>query len=265
MTFIIGDIHGCINTLESLLHEIEKVDRNSQLVFVGDYVDRGMHNSQVVDKMIELQGKGATCLRGNHDDVIDYILRGKSKTDMREFVTSPLSIQKVYVWWMRNGLPQTLESYGVTEHLESTGPYGMAYDGETVLESFKNKVPASHKEFFKNLEIYWENDTHFSCHAFYDPRHELPRNTKFIPESLAIEHLWNRFNSSQMYGEHAWKKTGVFGHTPMIDGPVSQGKIRLIDCGSFFGGMLVAYHCETDSFIQVKANLSDLSEYYIVR
>lgn len=133
------------------------------------------------------------------------------------------------------------------------------------MEIFLGGGNSSPKLKTSEFPLPFRDETHFSCHAFYDPRHELPRNTKFVPESLAIEHLWNRFNSSQMYSEHAWKKIGVFGHTPMIDGPVSQGKIRLIDCGSFFGGFLVAYHCETDSFIQVKANPSDLSEYYIVR
>ena len=36
--FIIGDVHGCVHTLDAL---IKKIPSHELLVFVGDLIDRG--------------------------------------------------------------------------------------------------------------------------------------------------------------------------------------------------------------------------------
>ena len=39
MTYVIGDIHGCINTLNNLLNKID-YNKNYQLIFFGYYIYR---------------------------------------------------------------------------------------------------------------------------------------------------------------------------------------------------------------------------------
>jgi len=41
----IGDVHGCIFTLEKL---VNKLPKNSKLIFVGDLVDRGNFAKEVI-------------------------------------------------------------------------------------------------------------------------------------------------------------------------------------------------------------------------
>ena len=70
-TVVIGDIHGCYNTLLSLLDEV-KVDYSSdKLIFLGDYIDRGLYSREVVKLLRDLQERmtkdRCICLLGNHE------------------------------------------------------------------------------------------------------------------------------------------------------------------------------------------------------
>jgi serine/threonine protein phosphatase 1 len=124
----IGDIHGCITALTTLVESVALKDDDT-IVFLGDYVDRGPDARAVVDLIIEL-GKthNVVPLRGNHEIMM---------LDAREKQS-----------WLRPWL-----SYGGEETLQS---YGGSFDG----------VPDEHIEFLQNsLIAYYECDTHFFVHA----------------------------------------------------------------------------------------------------
>ena len=67
-TFGIGDIHGCANTAKKLLFEEIKIDKEDELYFLGDYIDRGQRSKEVVDLILELKNENykVNALRGNH-------------------------------------------------------------------------------------------------------------------------------------------------------------------------------------------------------
>jgi len=52
-TFIIGDIHGCIDMLNRLMDKIAWQSEN-RLIFLGDYIDRGENPKGVVDYILAL-------------------------------------------------------------------------------------------------------------------------------------------------------------------------------------------------------------------
>lgn len=58
---VIGDVHGCYNTLLALIAQLPK---DSDLCFVGDLIDRGPDSKKVLDFVIE--GKHQ-CVLGNHE------------------------------------------------------------------------------------------------------------------------------------------------------------------------------------------------------
>lgn len=66
---IIGDVHGCYNTLLRLVEKIFlQYDRESvDLVFTGDLIDRGPRSDRVIDIVMEL---GAACVLGGHEEKI---------------------------------------------------------------------------------------------------------------------------------------------------------------------------------------------------
>lgn len=124
----IGDIHGCINALKSLIDFVE-LRPDDTIVTLGDYVDRGPDSAAVLDFVI---GLGNThkliSLRGNHEIMM---------LDARE--------KKSWLGpWLSYGGEETLQSYG--------GDFG--------------SVPDSHWDFLENrLSRYHECETHFFVHA----------------------------------------------------------------------------------------------------
>ena len=68
-TIIIGDVHGCLVELRELLGALDYQPGRDQLVFVGDYLDRGPESAATVRFIRELAERdGAIALMGNHDE-----------------------------------------------------------------------------------------------------------------------------------------------------------------------------------------------------
>lgn len=65
-TWIIGDVHGYAATLERLLTEIAFNPARDTLHFVGDLINRGPNNIDVL-KIVENYGSSATTILGNHE------------------------------------------------------------------------------------------------------------------------------------------------------------------------------------------------------
>ena len=96
--WFIGDIHGEIDLLDSLLRAVLNYDPD-RIIFLGDYIDRGPHSRQVVDRIMEL-GVPISCLMGNHE------LMMLSAYEDSHSVFNPMEL------WYRNGGEATLQSFG---------------------------------------------------------------------------------------------------------------------------------------------------------
>jgi serine/threonine protein phosphatase 1 len=106
MIGVIGDIHGCINTLLSLVGKIRTSYPAIQLYCVGDLVDRGNFSADVIDYVIS---EKIQFTPGNHDYMFLYYMRDPSSTIGRA--------------WIYNGYESTMASYDgkrdkISEHLE---------------------------------------------------------------------------------------------------------------------------------------------------
>ena len=102
-TFIIGDIHGCLDMLKGLMERIDWDPDKDGLIFLGDYIDRGADPKGVVDFILELSGEGRSvqCLMGNHEDLFLEFLAG---ADPANFIL--------------NGGVSTMESYHMDGDLD---------------------------------------------------------------------------------------------------------------------------------------------------
>lgn len=262
MKWIFGDLHSHFFTLQNLLSKIKEVDSSPKLFLVGDYLDRGKRSKEVLDLLISLQKEGAVCIRGNHDDVIDYIVNDHSLSSPNEWVTLPPTMEKVVSWWLLNGFGETCESYGIKLPPVVYGPYGMVVSGpnsEILVQQLKEKMPKEHKDFLRGLKLWHEDEEFFIFHAYHRYYEELPRDFKFLKVD-PNECLWNRFDAALLNNQHLikWDKTGIFGHTPVMyygsNEPINADKIVLTDMG---GNGLAAYCVETDSFVVVESDKRD--------
>jgi serine/threonine protein phosphatase 1 len=130
-TFLIGDIHGCVNTFDALLSKIG-ISREDHIILLGDYVDRGLFSKQVIDKITEIQDQGfrITALKGNHEEM---------------FVNNYLA--EVEKGWHQMGDDELLQSFG---------------------KSDMKSIPKSYIEFCDQLPLYHADVSLIAVHAGLD-------------------------------------------------------------------------------------------------
>jgi len=142
----IGDIHGCITALTSLVDFVAP-NVDDTIVTLGDYVDRGPDSRAVLDFIIKLgEDHHLVALRGNHEIMM---------LDSRE--------NKSWLHaWLQYGGNVTLKSYAASEDQ----PGSLA------------DVPEKHIDFLENrLVSYYECPSHFFVHAFADAKLALEDQT----------------------------------------------------------------------------------------
>lgn len=201
---VVGDIHGCRQELELMLADLA-AGPDDTLVFLGDYVDRGPDVRGVVQRLVELKAEGparTVFLRGNHEDMLlSYLGRGGHYGEA----------------FLGNGGDATVRSYGVA--------------GLPSPERFEQALPPAHLEFLSNTTFLHVESDYLMVHAGLRPGRPLARQS---PHDL----LWIR--DDFIARPHDFRKTVIFGHTPMRevleDLPYKIG----IDTGCVYGGMLTA-------------------------
>lgn len=62
---IIGDVHGCLDELQELLHEYDVTPDNTLIIFCGDIVNKGPKNLETLHFVRSLK---AYVTRGNHEE-----------------------------------------------------------------------------------------------------------------------------------------------------------------------------------------------------
>jgi serine/threonine protein phosphatase 1 len=87
MRYAIGDIHGGLKTLKTLLTTLNLHKDSDRLFMLGDYVDRGPDSKGVLDAIMGLieAGFDVTVLRGNHDDMMLRAIKDPSDNVARSW------------------------------------------------------------------------------------------------------------------------------------------------------------------------------------
>ncbi|KAK9761486.1 hypothetical protein K7432_013587 [Basidiobolus ranarum] len=64
---IIGDVHGSLEPFEKLLEKLNYNSEYDHLVLTGDIIGKGSHSIETLQKAKDI---GASCVRGNHDNLL---------------------------------------------------------------------------------------------------------------------------------------------------------------------------------------------------
>ena len=132
-----GDIHGRLELLDKLLARLDLDQERDELVFLGDYIDRGPDSKGVIERLMLLEKEplGTVFLRGNHEAMLLDYLAGKRK-DLFLF----------------NGGIATLRSYARPgQDLEEVAP------------------PPAHLDFIRRLKLYYQSGETIFVHAGLRP------------------------------------------------------------------------------------------------
>jgi serine/threonine protein phosphatase 1 len=217
--YAIGDIHGCLTQLTSLHKKILSNDKfkvnEDLLVYLGDYIDRGLNSKQVIEQIIKLKKKQIKIilLMGNHEEMMTDFLFNK-KNNIKD--------------WLNFGADQTFKSYDVeiVEFIKD------GFDDNVInklRDKLLEKMSSDHIDFFNNLELTYSTEKYLFVHAGIDPKKKLIDQNK-------KDYLWSR--SIDFFNEDfKSEKIIVHGHTPEKDYVNFPYRIN-IDTGCYFSGKL---------------------------
>ncbi len=230
--YAIGDIHGRADLLDDMIAGIRAdaegfSGESCHAVFVGDYVDRGLASSTVIDTLCggPLPGMNQVFLRGNHDDM------------MLRFLDDPA----VGIDWLEFGGMATLYSYGVQVPPTARSEAELRAAAETL----RARMPDEHLAFLQGLALSFELGDYLFVHAGIDPDRPLD-------DQREQDLLWIR--DTFLESRARLDKLVVHGHTPTDEPVVRRNRIG-IDTGAFASGTLSCLVLERDDqrFIQAKS------------
>lgn len=206
--FVIGDIHGCADLLDALL---QKQPKGSQMIFVGDLIDRGPQSSKVLEIAQAACTKGAICLAGNHEAMmIDFLDRPTERGPR----------------WLRFGGLQTLESLRVGGLNERSDDTELLKGRDLLQEALGDDTLA----WLRTLPTSWKSGNVHIVHAAADPELAMEDQEQKVK-------LWGHPNFENVNrSDGQWV---VYGHDIKEEAHAHNGRIA-IDTGAYATGKLSA-------------------------
>ena len=151
--FAVGDIHGCYEKLFALMDKLPVDMARDQLLFIGDYIDRGPSSIEELDYLIALKKRspGIIFLKGNHEDMLQKYLNGSDR----------------FTYLLNSG-QQTLDAYLNNKDRSDNYP-----------------VPSAHLDFLNTLQMYYQTEDYIFVHAGL--REKVP-----LESQQEVDMLWIR-------------------------------------------------------------------------
>lgn len=209
----IGDVHGCYEQLCALLDAVELDRENDELIFLGDYIDRGPQSFEVVMLLKDLKDtmeERCILLRGNHENILaenDFELGNVNINTMRSFRRNENSFQDIEdsLRWLHDA---------------------------TQLMYRSPEVQAVHACLLNFM----------TDETYTDEQLEAWPDVIFWERNVLLDGEYNRLTTicgHTPYGDGPmWSHDGVV--EPIADGPLRNHGLINIDTGCFFTGRLTA-------------------------
>ena len=190
MHYVIGDIHGCYQDMMALLNKIESQDQDAQIIFVGDFIDRGPDVDKVLDWCLEnitLDGK-YKAVRGNHEQMaIEWY---KEFMDWYDDAGS---------YSAREPMPETY--YDFSRWMDAMGK--LTPDGLKPYIDFFSHLPYNRKMTVETVS--GKTVDYRIVHAFYEYDEGVPKLEQYYTNLYA-----------RKYGNYKSDEIVVHGHTPTV-------------------------------------------------
>jgi len=223
--YAIGDIHGRADLLQRIhdiiLDDAAEANSNVELsvIYLGDYVDRGMRSREVMDLLINnpLPGLKAVHLRGNHDQ------------KMLNFLDNPQRGAS----WLNVGGGATVYSYGIRVPRDILATKRLAH----IRDELRQRLPDSHIRFLKGLKSSLMVGDYFFTHAGIDPG-------RVLDSQKTEDMVWG--HEKFLGSDAAYGKIIVHGHV-VGNEPVVRDNRICIDTGAFLSNTLTCLVLENET------------------
>ena len=229
---VIGDVHGCLAELETLLSQLGYVIARDaagrpagashpgrRAIFLGDLVDRGPDTPGVLRLVMGMVAAGdAFCVQGNHESKLVRALRGRNVQ-----VTHGLAESLAQLAAEEAGFQSTALAFldGLISHyVLDSGRLVVAHAG--LIEKYQGRTSGRVREFCLYGQTTGETDEY----------------------GLPVRYPWAQ--------EYRGTATVLYGHTPV---PAAEwvNNTMCLDTGCVFGGQLTALRYPEKEIVSVPA------------
>lgn len=204
MIAVIGDIHGCLEQLKTMVIKIESRYPDISIYSVGDLIDRGPDSKGVINYCRE---KGIQVVKGNHELTLEWVYRHREK----------------YSYYLDGDLKSHIDMGGKPTIESYMGKFFKEIDKADLKEKYKEAL-GDHLDWIISLPYFIKVDNVYISH------------TGYIPHTQPEIAVWNR----DTYQNLPFDEFHIFGHTPHNE-PIEAINYVNIDTGCCFdGGKLTA-------------------------
>lgn len=230
--FVIPDIHGQADKLKKALntHVINHIQNDDQIIFLGDYIDRGSQSLEVIKIVNQLKTQfpnQVITILGNHDvDFYNHIQSIKPTTNLTQLGDFNIAVQSLYATSY-----ETLKSFK-SFNIDILNAYmDISMSSVKLFEALRNEIiKLKMTDDFKQLSslildsvYYYETEKFIFSHSggvnHLKPEEQSPR-----------QWLWSRDFAKRRFSD----KIFVVGHTPVVDIILKNKQILMCDTGSVF-------------------------------
>ena len=273
-TYLIGDIHGCYDELQSLLAQVAFDPVQDTLWLTGDLVARGPDSLEVL-RFVRSLGDAVKLVLGNHDLHLLAVFAGISRNKPKDRITSLLAAEdadELINWLRRQPLLQVDEEKklvmahaGITPQWDIETAQSCAREVEAVLSS--DTYPLFLDAMYGDMPNNWSPELsglarlRFSTNALTRMRYCFPNGQldmicKDSPDS-ATPPLKPWFN---IPGPVSRDYTIVFGHWASLEGKGTPEGITGLDTGCCWGGTLTMLRWEDHAWFTQPSNRERAAE-----
>lgn len=229
-TLVIGDIHGAVKALKQVI-ERAAIQKNDQLIFLGDYADGWSQTPEVVRFLLGLQTHYKTIfLRGNHDALCQYFLEGKPMSE-KWYYHGGNATEKAYA---KVDLQEKKTHIDFFKHLKN---YFLDDKNRLFVHAGFTNLRGVENEYFSEM-FYWDR-TLWELAIGLDPK--ASKDEMFFPKRLNIY--------EEIY----------IGHTPTTrydsDQPMHAHGVWNVDTGAAFKGRITMMDVDSKQFWQATPSI----------
>ncbi len=213
--YAIGDVHGRLDLFEQILDQIRLDDAtrppaDTQIIQLGDLIDRGPESAEVVALAMEPPGFASlTTLQGNHEAMMLEAIAGD---------------RDALKGWLRFGGRESLMSWGVAADLLDHGSPG------AIIDAARAAIPTAQREWLASRPRAVHLGDYYFVHAGVRPRTPLEKQTD-------EDRLWIREPFLSSTARHF--AMIVHGHSIRLEVERLTNRIG-IDTGAYATGRLTA-------------------------
>ena len=268
-TYVIGDVHGCIDELKALLAQVSFNPQHDSLWLTGDLVARGQNSLEVL-RYVSGLGDAVRMVLGNHDLHLLAIYAGISFNKPKDRLTPLLEADdadELINWLRRQPVLQVDESLklvmahaGITPQWDLETAQMCAREVEAVLSS--DTYPLFLDAMYGDMPNNWSPELsglarlRFSTNAFTRMRYCFPNGQldmmcKDTPEN-APRPLKPWFDIESPIRQAGYSI--AFGHWASLEGKGAPEGVYALDTGCCWGGVMTMVRWEDKQYFTQRSN-----------